>query len=468
MKRLIAIIFFLVADILLLAPSLSAQWEPDVRLTYSDSSSMTSPNNAKFIAVCGDTVHIVWWEHRVGRPKVYYKRSTDGGTVWGPDTPLTGDSAAPFSPCLAAFGSGVHVVWQDQRDGPLNQLYYKGSTDGGATWGPDTHLSIDTNYAYCPCIAASGSEVHLFWHHATGGDSSIVKPDIFYRRSMDGGRTWEPVRRLTTDRAHSMYPTAAITGTNIHVAWVDDRRGSWLLYYKRSTDEGVTWEPDTALASAGNYPYLPSLAASGPDIHIVWNRLGLLYYLRSTDNGATWEPERCLTPLTTLWPSVVASGPNVHIAWHGHWNGTCKVTYKRSPDRGTTWGPDTSLTVDTLGIEFPTIAVSDAKVHLAWNDRRNGIWQMYYKRNPTGNSGIETAEERGQRLEVRIKATPNPFTTFAVVPGWEKETFELYDIAGKKVGTYRGDRIGANLPAGVYFLRTLGKTSTPVRIVKVR
>ncbi len=90
------------------------------------------------------------------------------------------------------------------------------------------------------------------------------------------------------------------------------------------------------------------------------------------------------------------------------------------------------------------------------------------KTDANGNVGVETAEDRGQRLEVRIKPKPNPFTSFASVPGQEKETFELYDIAGRKVGTYRGDRIGANLPAGVYFLRPTEQGAKSLRIVKIK
>jgi len=85
------------------------------------------------------------------------------------------------------------------------------------------------------------------------------------------------------------------------------------------------------------------------------------------------------------------------------------------------------------------------------------------------STGVEeTAEVRGQRLEVRITATPNPFASFARVPGHERERFALYDIAGRKVGTYRGDRIGEGLGAGVYFLAPEGKDAKPLRIVKLR
>jgi len=128
----------------------------------------------------------------------------------------------------------------------------------------------------------------------------------------------------------------------------------------------------------------------------------------------------------------------------------------------------TRLTDDPNHSNAPSGAVAGQAVYIVWADDRDGNYEIYFKLNPTGNSGMETAEDRGKRLEIRVRPQPNPFTTFAVVPGQEKETFELYDIAGRKVGTYRGDRIGANLPAGVYFLRTSGKPSTPVRIVKVR
>jgi hypothetical protein len=70
------------------------------------------------------------------------------------------------------------------------------------------------------------------------------------------------------------------------------------------------------------------------------------------------------------------------------------------------------------------------------------------------------------RSHLRIQ--PNPFSSFATVPGHSHERFSLYDVSGRRVGTYRGDRIGEGLRAGVYFLRPEGKDAKPVRVVKVR
>ena len=65
-------------------------------------------------------------------------------------------------------------------------------------------------------------------------------------------------------------------------------------------------------------------------------------------------------------------------------------------------------------------------------------------------------------------ATPNPFTSFATVPGHSSERFTLYDISGRRVGIFKGDRIGLGLSAGVYFLRPSDMNAKPIRIVKLR
>jgi hypothetical protein len=163
----------------------------------------------------------------------------------------------------------------------------------------------------------------------------------------------------------------------------------------------------------------------------------------------------------------------VHVAWedvrHDGGNGNGEVYYLRSTDAGASWGPETRLTNNPAYSHEPQVAVSGPSVHVLWQDYRNGNYEIYYKGNPTGNSGVEdNTEDKRRQLDVRIKATPNPFTSFVSVLGRERERFALYDIAGRKVGDYQGDRIGEGLSPGVYFLKPEGQSAKPVRIVKVR
>lgn len=103
------------------------------------------------------------------------------------------------------------------------------------------------------------------------------------------------------------------------------------------------------------------------------------------------------------------------------------------------------------------------------------MWGTILKTTDGGASFVEeTAGVRGQGLGVRVTTRPNPFISFATVPGHEAERFALYDITGRRVGTYKGDRIGMGLRPGVYFIRALEREAGPRsegrlgRIVKIR
>ena len=452
---LLALIVFL-----LTTPALYAQWEPDVRLTFNDSTSYLSANNAHCLAAePGGVLHAVWYDHRSGRDEIFYKRSSDQGTTWSPDIRLSGGAGNATDPAVATSGTAVHLTWQDDRDGNP-EIYYKRSTDEGITWSSDTRLTRDPSLSWTPSLAAWDSLVYVAWT-----DDRDVNLEIYGKRSADGGITWAPDARLTQDPYGSLEPSVSGSGTLVHLAWMDNRDGNEEIYYKRSSDGGTTWGADTNLTFDGNASDNPCLSVSGPWVHLVWeNEGGDVYYKNSDDGGLHWSTGRRLAASTGGFPSISSSGATAHATWVDARNGNQEIYYKTSLN----WMLTTRLTDDPNHSNAPSGAVAGQAVYIVWADDRDGNYEIYFKLNPTGNSGMETAEDRGKRLEIRVRPQPNPFTTFAVVPGQEKETFELYDIAGRKVGTYRGDRIGANLPAGVYFLRTSGKPSTPVRIVKVR
>jgi len=454
------------ALLLLCSPSVvRAQWEPDVRLTYNDSfSTITSSRSARNVAAGqGNDVYTIWYDYRDGNGEVYFKRSTDGGTSWNPDQRLTNNPDTSQHPSLAVSGASIHVAWMDRRDGNF-EIYYQCSTDRGTTWGPETRLTRDPFQSWGPAISVSGATVHIAW-----GDEQDQQYGIFYIRSTDGGATWTPNIRLNQSDGWPG-PALAASQTDLHVAWMV----LWGIGYQRSTDGGTTWSRDTMLVQSPVGAGFPSVDAQGPEVHLAWQdaRDGNpeIYYKRSSDRGATWSSDIRLTFDTSYTgiPSVTASGNNVHIVWWDGRDANLEIYYKRSTDGGASWDSDTRLTYGANASIYPSTAVSGSTVHLVWADGRDGNREIYYKRNPTGNSGVEGSTSSAPISHFPFSICPNPFVSFATVPGHSSESFTLYDISGRRVGTYRGDRIGEGLRAGVYFLRAEGKSAKPLRVVKVR
>ncbi|MFH1937407.1 MAG: exo-alpha-sialidase [Bacteroidota bacterium] len=253
----------LFVTMLLVAHITQAQWEPDVRLTIDPSSSLNCIHHS--IASSGDSVHVVWSDDRDGNQEIYYKRSADAGMTWGADVRLTNDPNYSGLPSVATIGSDVHIVWEDDRDGPNGEgsIYYKRSTDGGITWGTDTRLTDSSADAWDPAVAVSDSEVHVVYF-------DWAWQEIYYIHSTDGGTTWEAAQKLTNATGWSRYPSIAVSGSLVHVTWEDTRDGNFEIYYKRSTDGGVTWEPDMRLTNAMYNSLLTSVAVSDSVVHVVW------------------------------------------------------------------------------------------------------------------------------------------------------------------------------------------------------
>jgi len=397
-----------------------AQWEPDVRLTNDPGSSFPGMNNARLIAASGDSVHVVWYDDRDGNNEIYYKRSIDGGLTWGPDVRLTNNSALYYDPCIIVSGSIVHVAWTDMRNAQA-EIYYKRSEDGGSTWGADTRLTNAPLSSESPSMAISGSVLHVVWYDERNDPTGNWYTDIYYKCSTDGGLTWGTDTRLTSapHNFYSGFPCVAVSGSVVHVAWEDDRNGNYDVYYKNSADGGLTWGAETQLTNNPAGQSDPCLSVSGSVVHVVWhdNRYSTndyeIFYKRSTDGGMTWGADTRLTndPNDSEYPTVAASGYLVHVVWDDNRDGNYEIYYKQSLDAGLTWGADTRLTNAFGDSRYAYLGLSGSVVHIIWDDKRYVNEDIYYKRNPTGNVPVGIGNDLAANSGQQITIFPNPAST---------------------------------------------------------
>jgi hypothetical protein len=105
-----------------------------------------------------------------------------------------------------------------------------------------------------------------------------------------------------------------------------------------------------------------------------------------------------------------------------------------------------------------------------WYDERDGNYEIYYKRDPIGNTiGIKNISSEIPSSYSLSQNYPNPFNPvtkikFDISANSVGQTFlSVYDLLGREVatlvneqlqpGTYEVTFDGSNLPSGVYFYR---------------
>ncbi len=418
-----------------------AQWQPDIRLTNDPGNSVTSDNNARCIATSGSYVHIVWAENRDGNYEIYYNRSTDEGITWRDATRLTFNNATSLLPSISAEGPVVHVVFQDDRYGNT-EIFYKSSPDAGISWSPDIRLTNFSGSSRNPAVTSNGSNIHVVWRDSRDGNY-----EIYYKRSTNLGVTWQTDTRLTNNFGDSYNPSIALSGSLVHIVWQDDQHGNCEIYYKRSLDGGNNWGNESRLTNNIGISYNPVVSVSSSVLHVLFrdSRDGEydIFYLNSLDNGISWGSERRLTHNTadSLVFTVAASDTAVHMVWEDVRDGNYEIYYKRSIDEGATWETDTRLT-NSPGFSFYAfVALSESAVHALWYDNRDGNNEIYYKRNLTDNIPITiqnpvTAKPDEFSLSQNY---PNPFNPKTVIRYSLSENrfteLKVFDAQGREAAT---------------------------------
>ncbi len=169
-------------------------WSPATTVTTAEqpASPIRPGDSFRFFAILSAAVdpntgalYVAWTDKRnfaTNGTDVVYVKSTDGGTSWGAVTRLSHDPTGVvrdhITPMITVGAdSTLHAFWLDRRLDATNHLFdswYSSSTDGGATWDPDTRVSTvsqDLNVAFPP---GSGNAAGDYWGLDTALDSVYV------------------------------------------------------------------------------------------------------------------------------------------------------------------------------------------------------------------------------------------------------------------------------------------------------
>jgi len=336
--RIMALILFLIMMTATIPLGYAYDGSPDMRLTW-DSSTDSMPS----IAQANDgKIWVVWRSYRTGNADIFYK-VYDPSQVhpWSSERSLITHSATDTSPSIMQAEDGkIWVVWSTNRNGNYD-IYYKTSSDNGATWSTETPLPV--------AVPAADDQ-----------DPSIMQ---------------------------------TASGT-IWLSWSTNRNGNYDIYYKTSSDNGATWSTETSMYAPNPPPAAddqnPSITQTADGkIWVVWVRNYDIYY--KTYNGTHWSGgDNTLTQdSATKWdlnPSIAQiSNGDIWVVWDSGGEDEQKDIYYRYRywigDNIWFWSFKLRLTYDQADDLMPSIMqTTDGTIWIVWTSWRSGNCDIYYRK----------------------------------------------------------------------------------------
>lgn len=406
------------------------------------------------------TLHVVWVDDREGTSSVWLNTSSDGGLTWLTNpVKISHGMGNAFAPSLACVTGVLHVAWEDDRDGELenHNIYYNRSGDGGATWNEaDTRLTLDEEgetISLGPQLTAAGNEVYVTWFDNDNGAF-----DIFAVASPDRGQNWGPPVRVDDDDAGSSYSAWPQVGSDgaghVYLAWEDSRDGASDIYAASSNNLGASYWPNVRI-DGGDVPgqsdsFSPSMDAENGTVYVAWHDSRNpahrdIYMNWSLNHGQNWATDAIRVEsdsagfFDSMNPDVEVSGTDIHVAWQDA-RAIGYDAFVRTGAQGVFIDEEDRLDTDSAGSGnslHPHVIRDGETVVVVWEDRRDdddldGFNDLYYNYSGDGGANWATSDLRldsypaGASYAVDVQLALRESTLYAVWRDGRGGTSDIY------------------------------------------
>ena len=282
------------------------------------------------IQAWGSNVYVAWAESISGLAQVYIRVSSDNGNTFGPAMNLSNDTERAWEPVLAVVRSNVYVAWDDLINAGNSEVYFRASSNMGATFGPVLNLSSAADFDDEPAISATGGSVYVVWHHVGVGD---VGDGTYFRASQNRGSSFFPVVEfLSGVSGLARYTTVVSKGHNVYLAWRDNSSGSFDVLFAASHNNGGSFTPTVDLAT----------------------NTGI-----TSVTGADYLGDR---------PQLAVETQGVFATWAQNVSGNYEIFYNAITANGKLLGQNLNVSRDAGASTLPLIATSQNQAYLIWQD----------------------------------------------------------------------------------------------------
>jgi hypothetical protein len=338
-------------------------------------------------AASKNNVYVVWSESTQSSTDnnydIYFKASSDGGKTFGRTINLSDNPSFSEHPQIAAVENNVYVVWTDNTSGH-KEVLFRMSTNQGKAFGKVLTISDENTNAYHPEITASGTNVFVIWNNLDADKGN----HILLRHSIDGGSIFDSKMDIGVGVKDS-FPKVAADDSNFFVVWdVKGYDNNTKVMYKNGQDNNASLDDKTVDLNQGKNGGESQILSKGNHILVSWtsnsgkegNELSLV---KSDDFGLSFGN---ITKVSNGSKSsnveTVMVDNNLFVVWQESVHDAEEILLKKSTDRGITFSQTLDLSNNDGISECPSIAATEGKLHIVWQDKSAGNNEVFYKQIP--------------------------------------------------------------------------------------
>jgi hypothetical protein len=218
------------------------------------------------IAASDNNVYAVWQDNTPGNSEIFFAASSDSGTSFTSSVNLSNTSQDSIAPQIAVSGSNVYVAWVEKVSSSNWEVFFRRSTNGGASFDNAINLSNSPGISALAQILAYGNNVYLTFEDNTAGNS-----EVFFRRSTNGGASFDNAINLSDNPSSSFGGKIAISKNRVYVVWFDNIiPNAHQVLLRVSQDNGASFQYRVNVSNDNTRDArYPDIAVNGESVYIV-------------------------------------------------------------------------------------------------------------------------------------------------------------------------------------------------------
>jgi hypothetical protein len=309
---------------------------------------------------------------------------------------------------VASHGNDVYMVWQENppsSSAPENSnlinydVFMKKSVDGGLTFGKEINLSNNLGFSEHPQIAVSGNNVHVAWIDNSPSMASTTTPEnkkILFRNSIDGGNTFgETITLSNSSNADSYNQEMAAAGNYVYVVWQETPLPAADQGSVKSTSLGTNADNESDRSS-------------------VRQQFSNISFVASVDSGETFKKEKSISNSAfKSYPKIAAFGDSVFMTWNVGIIGdnsdfdNTGIFFTKSLDTGNSFSDTMKLNSNWNSVGESQVAAYGNNVYVVWggNPDNKIVGNLFYSKSTDNGDTFSPARSLTEKNTLNVEVT---------------------------------------------------------------